>query len=59
MSPRERNPQIPAWLDAIILQTMLKDRTRRFPSVGVLLQEVDRCLASAHGSGPPSGNVTP
>ena len=59
MSPRERNPQIPAWLDTIILQTMLKDRTRRFPSVGVLLQEVDRCLASAHGSGPPSGNVTP
>ncbi len=59
VSPRERNPRIPAWLDAILLRTMLKDRTRRFPSVGVLFQEVDRCLAGARGNGPLSGTVTP
>ena len=56
-SPRERNPQIPVWLDAIILKTMMKDQTKRFPSVAVLLQELDRCLAGARGGGPPSGRV--
>jgi tetratricopeptide (TPR) repeat protein len=59
ISPRERNPQVPAWLDAIILRTILKDQPKRFPSVAVLLQEMDRCLASARGSGPVSGQVTP
>jgi tetratricopeptide (TPR) repeat protein len=49
-SPRERNPQIPVWLDAIILRTMMKDRTKRFPSVTALLQELDRCLASHRGT---------
>ncbi len=49
-SPRERNPQIPAWLDSIILRTMMKDRTNRFPSVAALLQELDRSLASHRGA---------
>jgi serine/threonine-protein kinase len=51
-SPRERNPQIPGWLDVIILKTMMKEQTKRFPSVAVLLQELDRCLADARGTGP-------
>jgi tetratricopeptide (TPR) repeat protein len=44
-SPRQWNPKIPVWLDAIILRTMVKAPARRFPSVDVLLQEVERCLA--------------
>jgi serine/threonine-protein kinase len=55
VSPREWNPQIPAWLDAIILKTMRKEQQERFPSVAVLMQELDRHLASARGSGSPSG----
>ncbi|HYL81932.1 MAG TPA: serine/threonine-protein kinase, partial [Candidatus Acidoferrum sp.] len=51
VSPRERNTKIPVWLDAIILRSMVKSRTKRFPSVTVLLQEVDRCLAATR-SGP-------
>jgi len=39
-----------SWLDAIILRTMMKDRTKRFPSVAALLQELDRCLASHRGT---------
>jgi hypothetical protein len=35
------------WLEAIILKTMMKDQTGRFPSVAILLQELDRCLTSA------------
>ncbi len=54
--PRQRNPQIPVWLEAIILKTMMKDQTRRFSSVAVLLQELDRCLAGARGSGSQSGH---
>jgi tetratricopeptide (TPR) repeat protein len=55
-APRERSPQIPVWLDAIILKTMMKDQAMRFPSVAVLLQELDRCLAGNRGGGPPSGH---
>ena len=51
VSPRQRNPKIPVWLDAIILRSMVKIRTKRFPSVTVLLQEVDQCLAAVR-SGP-------
>ncbi|HWT83788.1 MAG TPA: serine/threonine-protein kinase, partial [Candidatus Methylomirabilis sp.] len=52
-SPRELKPQIPVWLDAIILKTMMKEQAKRFPSVTVLLQELDRCVAGARGSGSP------
>ena len=58
ISARERNPQVPVWLDAIILKSMMKDRTQRFPSVTVLLQELDRCLGSVRGSGPQAGHVS-
>ncbi len=44
-SPRQWNPQIPVWLDAIILRTMVKVPAKRFPSVEVLLHEVERNLA--------------
>jgi len=57
-SPRERNPQIPGWLGVIILKTMMKEQTKRFPSVAVLLQELDRCLAGARGTGPQSGHAS-
>jgi tetratricopeptide (TPR) repeat protein len=56
-APRERNPQIPVWLDAIILKTMMKDQATRFPSVAVLLQELDRCLGGTRGTGPQSGHA--
>jgi eukaryotic-like serine/threonine-protein kinase len=46
VSPRERNPKVPVWLDAIILRSMVKVQTNRFPSVAVFLQELDRCLAA-------------
>jgi tetratricopeptide (TPR) repeat protein len=44
-SPRHWNPTIPVWLDAIILRTMVKVPSKRFPSVEVLLREVERNLA--------------
>ena len=58
VSARERNPQVPVWLDAIILKSMMKDRTKRFPSVAVMLQELDRCLGSVRGGGPQAGHVS-
>ena len=57
-SPRERNPQIPGWLSAIILKTMMKEQTKRFPSVALLLQELDRCLVGARGAGPQSNRAS-
>ena len=45
VSPRQWNSKIPVWLDAIILRTMVKIPAKRFPSVEVLLQEVERNLA--------------
>jgi tetratricopeptide (TPR) repeat protein len=44
-SPRRWNPTIPVWLDAIILRTMVKVPSNRFPSVEVLLREVEQNLA--------------
>ena len=44
-SPRQWNPKIPVWLDAIILRTMVKLPAKRFPSVEVLLREFEQCLA--------------
>jgi tetratricopeptide (TPR) repeat protein len=44
-SPRQWNSHIPVWLDAIILRTMVKAPAKRFPSVEVLLHEVERNLA--------------
>jgi serine/threonine-protein kinase len=55
--PREWNPQIPAWLDAIIIRAMDKDRSRRFPSVAALLQELDHCLAGGRGLAGQAGDV--
>jgi tetratricopeptide (TPR) repeat protein len=57
ISARERNPQVPVWLDAIMLKSMMKDRARRFPSVAALLQELDRCLGSVRGGG-QAGHVS-
>ncbi len=56
-SPRERNPRVPVWLDAIILKAMVKEPSRRFPSVATLLQELDRSVSGARGSGPPSADA--
>lgn len=58
VSPRERNPKVPVWLDAIILRSIVKERTKRFPSVAVLLQEVDRYLA-AFLTGPQAHESSP
>jgi serine/threonine protein kinase len=57
-SPRQWNPKIPVWLDAIILRTMVKAPARRFSSVEVLLQEVERCLA-VPGTTTALGDPTP
>jgi hypothetical protein len=35
---------------------MDKDRTRRFPSVGALLEELDRCLTGGRGIGGQAGD---
>ena len=47
LAPASWNPKIPVWLDAIILRTMVKSPDKRFPSVEVVLREVDRNLAGA------------
>lgn len=56
VSPREQNPRIPVWLDSLILRTMEKDRAKRFPSVAVLLDELDGCLANGRGAGSSTGD---
>ncbi|MEI8188374.1 MAG: protein kinase [candidate division NC10 bacterium] len=50
-SPRHWNPKIPVWLDAIILRMMVKVPARRFPSLDVVPQEIERCLASGRPAG--------
>lgn len=55
-SPRQWNPKIPVWLDAIILRTMVKLPAKRFPSVEVLLRECEHCLAGP-GVTPVVGDV--
>jgi len=52
-SPRDWNPKIPAWLDAIILRMMRKSPTNRFPSLDVVQQEIERCLADSKKTGKP------
>jgi serine/threonine protein kinase len=42
VSPQSLNPKIPAWLDALILRMMVKSPAKRFPSLDIVLQEVDR-----------------
>jgi tetratricopeptide (TPR) repeat protein len=44
-SPRHWNSKVPVWLDAIILRSMVKVPDKRFPSVEILLREVERNLA--------------
>jgi tetratricopeptide (TPR) repeat protein len=55
-SPRQWNARIPVWLDAIVLRTMVKVPAKRFPSVEVLLHEVERNLAGPD-SAQPLGHV--
>jgi eukaryotic-like serine/threonine-protein kinase len=50
-SPRRWNPKIPVWLDAIILRMMVKVPARRFPSLDVVSQEIERCLARGRSAG--------
>ena len=50
-SPRRWNSKIPVWLDAIILRMMVKIPARRFPSLDVVAQEIERCLASGWPTG--------
>jgi serine/threonine-protein kinase len=45
-SPRDAQPKIPVWLDAIILRTLQKPPAKRFPSLATVLSEVERCLAA-------------
>ncbi|HTU03812.1 MAG TPA: protein kinase [Candidatus Sulfotelmatobacter sp.] len=49
--PRSWEAKLPVWLDAIVLRTLRKAQADRFPSVRILLQELDAWLASAR-SGP-------
>ncbi len=54
VAPRERNGQVPVWLSEIILKTLRKEQAKRFPSVALLLQELDRCLVGTRGAGSSS-----
>ena len=42
VSPQSLNPKVPAWLDALILRMMVKSPEKRFPSLEIVLQEVER-----------------
>jgi serine/threonine-protein kinase len=52
-SPRDWNPKIPVWLDAIILRMMRKAPANRFPTLDVVQQEIERCLADSKKTGKP------
>jgi eukaryotic-like serine/threonine-protein kinase len=53
-SPRQWNPKIPVWLDAVILRTIVKVPAKRFPSVEILLREVERNLAGPESTQVPA-----
>jgi serine/threonine-protein kinase len=42
---REINPQVPAWLEAIIARLMAKDPARRFQTAAEVAELLGRCLA--------------
>ncbi len=53
VSPQSLNPKIPAWLDALILRMMVKAPEKRFPSLEIVLQEVERRV----GPKPPAADA--
>lgn len=44
---RSWEPKLPVWLDALVLRALRKAQGERFPSVRILLQELDASLANA------------
>jgi tetratricopeptide (TPR) repeat protein len=53
VSPRQWNAKVPVWLDAVVLRSIVKVPGKRFPSVDVLLREVERNLSGPASPRPP------
>lgn len=51
--PRDANPEIPEWLDALIRRTLAKNRDDRFASMGELADALESGLASRASAARP------
>ena len=45
MPIRSLNPEVPAWLEAIVMKLMAKKPEERFQSAGEVAELLERCLA--------------
>ncbi|HEY3174570.1 MAG TPA: protein kinase [Candidatus Polarisedimenticolia bacterium] len=53
--PREVNPEIPEWLDAVILKALAKDREHRFATAGELASALEEGLAGGQRAADGAG----
>ena len=51
--PSERNPQVGAVLEAVILTALAKDPADRYQSAATMAQDLDRIVADTDAGGPP------
>lgn len=53
--PRHQNPRVPRYIEAVILKAMQKDPGLRYPSVGALRADLERCLEGLSPTARPPG----
>ena len=58
LPPRRRRREVPAELEAIVLNCLEKDPARRFPSARALAEDLDRFLADLPTKARPAGFLT-
>jgi eukaryotic-like serine/threonine-protein kinase len=51
--PSQRNPSLPAAVDAVFARAMAKNPEERYPSCGDFINSLEQALLSARVSGPP------
>src|ERR1700727_3598999 len=54
--PSRIDPEIPPWVDAIVMKSMAKDPAHRYQSAGEMRNDIQRGLAGMPVGAPPSGS---